>query len=125
MERYGTAIEGGTVYLESAGDRVEVGTMADIHDVVGGEEYAIEYDDTEVAYFDWLDTDDEGMLRFDVRETVADMTYPADFVDTLRQRPLDGADGDLPERTAYFAELLVDIWDSRGDLDGRDENPFA
>lgn len=124
MERYGTTIRDGTVYVESSENSVEVGTLADIFDIVGGEEYVIEYDDTEVAYYDWLDTDSDGEMRFDVRETVEDMTYPAQFVEELAERPMAVRDG-YPERTAYFAELLVEIWDSKGNLEDRDENPFT
>lgn len=124
MERYATRIEDGTVYVEEKEGWIEVGAIADIFDIVGGEEYAIEYDETEAAYYDWLQTDDEGALSFDVRETIEDMTYPAEFVQELGEKPLD-SHGEYPERTTYFAELLVDIWDSKGNLDGREDNPFT
>jgi len=124
MERYATTIEDGTVFVETVEEDVEIGNLADIFDIVGGEEYTIEYDETEAAYYDWLDTGPGGTLSFDVRETIEEMTYPPEFVEELRERSLEVRDG-YPERTAYFAELLVDIWDSKGNLDDREENPFT
>jgi DNA-dependent RNA polymerase auxiliary subunit epsilon len=126
MERYETKIADGTVSVGSGDDWLTVGTLADVFDIVGGEEYTIEYDETKATAYDWLDTDEAGAMRFDVRETIDEMTYPAEFVEELADRSLDaGPDETYPERTRYFAELLVDIWDSKGNLDDREENPFA
>lgn len=125
MERYATTIEDGTVYIEGDDGPIEVGSLADIFDIVGSETYTIEYDQQKATAYDWLGTDDEGALSFDVRETIEEMTYPGEFVDTLREKPLDSVGRRHPERTAYFAELLVDIWDSKGALDNREENPFV
>jgi len=125
MERYATTIEDGTVYIEGDDGPIEVGPLAGIFDIVGGETYTIEYDQQKAAAYDWLGTDDGGQLSFDVEETIAEMTYPEEFVDTLQEKPLNAVGRRHPERTAYFAELLVDIWDSKGNLDDREENPFV
>lgn len=124
MERYATKIEDGTVYIEGVEDWIEVGALATIFDIVGGETYTIEYEREKAIAYDWLPTDADNTLSFDVEETIEDMTYPVEFVEELEDKSLD-SEGEIPERTAYFAELMVDIWDSKGSLEDREDNPFA
>ena len=126
MRRHETRIEDGTLYVEDDGDWLEIGAMADITELTGGDQYAIEYDPETAGYFDWLDTDDDGVMTVDVRETLAGMTYPSTFVETLRERSLSpAADGEFPDRTTYFVDVMTDVWDSKGDLDDREDDPFG
>ena len=116
MKRDETEIRDGALYLESDDGWIEIGTMDDIYELVGGETYTLEYDDRQRSV-GWLDTDDEGRLTFDVREVLADMDYSGDFVANVASTDLDQTDGDgYPLRTSVFADLMMRIWDSKGDL---------
>ena len=125
MERHETTIEDETLYVEDgAGGRLEVGTLADVYELAGGETYDIEYDERHAAYFDWVDADDHGVMTIDVREALSEMTYPPAFVEKLTERSLDPVEGDtFPERTVYFVEVMTDVWSKKGNFDD-DENPF-
>jgi len=125
MERYATKIEDGTVYIEGVEGWMEVGPLATIFDIVGGETYTIQYDREQSIAYDWLQTDDDHTLSFDVEGTIEDMTYPEQFVEELQTKSMEtDAGAGVPERTEYFAELMVDIWDGKGSLDHREDNPF-
>lgn len=123
MQRYETKIEDDVLYVESDDGWLEVGAIGDILDLVGGEEYRIQYDRQQAAYAEWLDTDEDNVLTIDVRETLADMSYPAQFVTALGERDAR-RNGGPSERTRYFADIMTDIWESKGDLDDREDNPF-
>jgi DNA-dependent RNA polymerase auxiliary subunit epsilon len=116
MKRYATAIEDGTLYVETDDGRTEVGTMDQIEELVGGETFDIEYERRHAALVDWVETDESGVLTIDVREELADMSYPAAFVEKLQDR-----DGD--DRTEFFADSMATVWESKGNLDD-DDNPF-
>ena len=118
MERHETRISEGTLSIEAGGEWREVGEMDDIYELVGGETYTIEYDERQRTR-SWLDTDEEGKLTFDVRETLAEMDYDDEFVATVMDASLDETDAaGYPHRTSLFAELMQHIWDSKGNLDG-------
>lgn len=117
MKRYRTDVRDGTLFLERDDGWFAVGPMDDIVALVGGETYAVEYDEQERAAV-WLDTDAEGVLRFDVRETVCETTFTDEFVAPIESIPADETDEQgYPCRAAVFANLLQAIWDSKGNLD--------
>lgn len=116
--RYEPRIEDETLYLERDEHRLEVGPMETIVELAGGETYTLEYTDRQSAAA-WLPTDDDNTITFDVREVVGEMSHTQDFVTNLEHCPIDetGADG-APKRTALFVDLLTEIWDSKGTLEG-------
>ena len=125
MKRYETKIDEGVVYVETPSDWLAIGSLADIYELAGGETYAISYDDEQIAFAEWLETDEEGTMTIDIRETIDAMTYPEPFVTKLADRSEMPVENDeFPERTAYFVDVMTDIWDSKGNLDSREDNPF-
>ncbi|PSP94082.1 hypothetical protein BRC91_07000 [Halobacteriales archaeon QS_4_62_28] len=117
MERHPTRIDDETLCIEIEGQSLEVGRLADICAIVGGDTYTIEYDSREQAAA-WLGTDEDGQITFDVRETLADMDYNDAFVEKIRTEPLDETtDEGYPVRTATFAKLMQEIWDSKGQIE--------
>lgn len=125
MRRYETKIDDGILYVESPeGGWLSIGAMSDIYELVGGQEYEIEYDERHAAYFDWLSTDRDGIMTIDVREALAGMSYPGTFVEQLAARDEEApTPGSPPERTTYFADVMTDVWAQKGNIDD-DENPF-
>ena len=117
MERYDTRIDDGTLYIEVGEDDLEIGSMDDICEILGGETYTLEYEE-EAQAAGWLQTDDDGTITFDVRETIDDMDYNETFVEKMAEEPLEAT---TPEgyavRTAEFAELMGEIWDSKGNIE--------
>jgi len=127
MTQLETRVEDDTLYVaDGDGGWLEVGTFPDIFAVVGGETVDVQYGAKEAAFGQpWLDTDEDDVLTIDVRETLADMSFPPVFVARLADRSLGdgtGPDG-VPERTTYFAESMERVWRSRGDVPD-EENPF-
>lgn len=116
MDRHGTKIEDDVLFVETDDDWLEIGALPDIYALVGGHEYTIEYD-PEAAAVAWLDTAPDNTLTFDVKNVLADMSYATETVDVLANTPLDPGEADYPERTSLFADLMVEIWDSKGNLD--------
>ncbi|MFC6734099.1 MULTISPECIES: hypothetical protein [unclassified Haladaptatus] len=116
MDRYDTVLEDGTVYVERDDGKLRVGDLADIETLLGGETYAVTYDErANVA--SWLDLDEDNTMRFDVAETLASMDYPGEFVEALAAKPMTTPpQGEYPERTTFFASLLQAIWDGKGTL---------
>jgi hypothetical protein len=120
MERYTTVIENGILSLESGEDRLGVGEMDVIVDLIGGETYTISYDSKYSQNVDWLDLEDDGTYSFAVRETIGDMDFPETFVSELAAREAE----DVPSKRArFFAESMQKSWDVKGNLDD-EENPF-
>ncbi len=117
MERYETRIDDGILYVEGTdGGWLEIGTVSDIVELVGGETYELQYQDYGHTA-DWVDTDERGVLSFDVRETIADMDHREDFVQALEGAGMEENDAGYPVRTALFADLMTRIWDSKGNID--------
>ncbi|WP_435361785.1 hypothetical protein [Haloarchaeobius sp. DFWS5] len=112
MKRYEPECEDGTLFLVADGDRVEVGTVDDVVDAVGGETYTIEYDEKQRKQ-PWLDTD-EGRHEIDVRETVTTLPHTAEMVSELRNYDMSTDRYGLPTRTVEFANKLVDIIEQQG-----------
>jgi hypothetical protein len=124
MRRHETIIEDGTLYIETEGDdRLEVGTLETIFELVGGRTFEVKYDTRHAAYFDWIETDADGVMTIDVREALDRMSYPPPFLEELAARDMVAIDGGPPERTAYFADIMTDIWEQKGNLED-DDNPF-
>lgn len=117
MQRYETRIDDGTLYIEAGEDDLEIGSMDDICELLGGETYTLEYDE-EAQTVGWLQTDDDGTITFDIRETIDDMDYDETFVTKIRREPLDRTTPDgYRVRTAEFADLMANIWDSKGNFE--------
>lgn len=130
--RYGAAVENGTLYLEREHDHdhdhtsdpepdhdhdpIEIGSMDTVVELVGGETYTLEYEPRQTTV-SWLSTDEDDTITFDVREALTDWAYTDEFVENVRNSPLETTDEDgYPVRTAVFAEMVVAIWDSKGNL---------
>jgi hypothetical protein len=114
MERFETKFEDDRFYLETNNGWIEIGTERAILDALG-ESYTIEYDEREQTAA-WLETDD-GDVTFDVRETLAEMTFTEEFVAQVADCDLSKTTDDgVPVRTAVFADLIRTIWDSKGNL---------
>lgn len=123
MQRYETRIEGGRIYVETETEDIDVGSLEHVYSVTGGEEYTITYDNDFAGTADWLELDEDGEMTIDVRETLASMDFPAAFVDRLSAQSIDADDGEIPDRTAFFAESMMAAWNQKGNLDD-ENNPF-
>jgi hypothetical protein len=122
MKRYDTIIRDDVLYLEGEDSWFEIGSINDICSLVGGETYTIEYDERQRTV-GWLDTDSDGTLSFDVRETIAEMDYNDDFVATLETIDSNKTDEEgYPLRASVFADLMIEIWNSKGNLDHKEES---
>lgn len=116
--RYVARIDAGTFYLVREGERIEVGPMDAIVDHVGGESYTLEYTPRQGAV-SWLATDDDDTITLDVRQELAEWEYTEPFVEEVKRSPLAEEAGESSRvRTRVFADLVTDIWDSKGNLDG-------
>lgn len=113
MKRYETHIKGGTVYLETDDGDLQIGDIDTIVDVIGDETYTISYDEQQRTQA-WLETDNDGKMTFDVRETIGDLSYRSEFVDKMRSTELSEVKYGLPERTVEFAETIVSIFEQQG-----------
>lgn len=118
MDRYDTRIDADdTLYVESGEGELEVGDMSDVCEILGGDTYTLEYDEKARAT-GWLRTDEDGTISFDVRETIDEMDFDERFVRKLADAAIDRETPEgYPERTARFAELMREIWDSKGAVD--------
>jgi len=116
MRRYETRIDDGVLYVEGPDGRLEVGQMDDIVELVGGETYVVEYDSRQQTAA-WLDTDDEGRLEFDVRQTIAEYSFDEEFVAKLASADAGPTDDGFPGRVVFFADAMARIWDPERDLE--------
>jgi hypothetical protein len=116
MRRYESKIVDETLYVEGHEGWLEVGSVEAIVDLLGGETYTLEYDDYGRAA-DWVRTDDQGRLAFDVVETIERMSFRDEFITQLEATSLDETDeAGHPHRTALYADVMMRIWDSKGNL---------
>lgn len=114
MERHEAHVEDDVLYLETEGEPMEIGPVDDLVDLLGGPEYVLEYDEKQ-RKVSWLQTDDEGKIRLDTRSEMIDFPYPPDMVEALANTPLESIEGeDYTKRASLFADLLSNIWDSKG-----------
>lgn len=117
MTQYEARIDDGVCYLDGDEGRIEVGEIDTIVDLVGGETYTIEYDN-KARQAAWLNTDDDGTITFEVRDTIDGYAFGDEFVTNLVNVDPDETDEDgNPARAAFFAEMLTRIWDSKGNLE--------
>lgn len=117
VTRYGTRIEDGTFSVELEDGWLEVGDVEEIVTLFGGPEYVIEYTDQQAATA-WLNTDEDGTITVDVRETMETMTYNEEFVANLVEAPLDETDPKgHPKRTVRYVEAMRDVFDQQGSRD--------
>ncbi|SDN23417.1 hypothetical protein SAMN04487949_3716 [Halogranum gelatinilyticum] len=114
MTRYTPECVDDTLVLvgEDDGDRIEIGTVDDIVDAIGGETYQIEYDHHQRTQ-PWLRTDD-GVLEIDVREAVMTLPHTEEKVADLVDYDMSTDRYGLPARTVEFANQLVDIFERQG-----------
>jgi len=87
MERYGTVVEDGTVYVEADLGRIPIGDVGTIVELVGGPAWTIRYDEETRSRPD-VDTSDEG-LTVDVVDTIHEMTFGPTFLRALRAQPAE------------------------------------
>lgn len=109
MTRYTTTVADGTVYIDGDIERIEVGELETIIDVVGGPAWTIEYNDEDRRRYPNLDMSDEG-LTIDVRDTIEAMTFDARFVKTLKAQPHETPDesDELSPRLGLFTGRLLE-----------------
>lgn len=115
--RYEGVVENGTFYLEDDGERIEIGPMDAVVELIGGETYTLEYDEKQSAAA-WLATDEDNTITFDVREELVDWAYTEELVRNVDDSPLDrtGESGH-PIRAEVFADMVTAIWDAKGNVD--------
>ena len=78
--------------------------------------YTLEYI-TEQSSATWLNTNANYILTINVHETLESMSYRDDFGPNLANSPLDekGVAGH-PKRTELYANLMIEILESKGNL---------
>jgi hypothetical protein len=111
MARYETVVEDGTVYVATAEDRLEVGDLETIVELVGGPAWTIEYTEREKQAHPELNTADEG-LTVDVVDTINAMTFGEGFVETLAAQPatpVEAEDGVSPRLGLFVGRLLENL----------------
>ena len=112
MVRYDTVVEDGIVYVDSEGDRLEIGPVEDVLDVVGGPSWTITYTDDEKARHPEMNTSDEG-LTVDVVDMMVAMTHSEQFVETLSaypaKPPRDAPDAIAPRLGLFVGKLLENL----------------
>lgn len=111
MDRYGTIVEDGTVYVEADLGRIEVGDVDDILDLIGGPAWEIRYDERTRARAD-VDTSDEGMI-VDVVDTIHAMTFGPAFFRALKAQPAESPfaepDAVSPRLGLFVGRLLENL----------------
>ena len=116
MKRYETEVQEGILFLKAPEGRLEIGELDDVVELIGGETYTLEYDSRQ-RQVGWLDTDEDGRLTFEVRETIRETTFDDEFVGTIAEAPAGETTEDgYPKRAATFAHRLTEIWDAKGQL---------
>lgn len=110
MTRYDTVIEDDTVYVGSDDGPIEVGSLADIVETVGGPAWTITYTSAEKERYPEMMTDDEGMV-VDVVDMLNAMTHSQRFVETLAAQPLTVPESDTvsPRAGLFVGKLLENL----------------
>jgi len=111
VDRYGTAVREGTVYVEADLGHVEVGDVEEIVELVGGPAWTITYDEETRARAE-IDTSDEG-LTVDVVDTLHAMTFGPTFVEALKaqpgESPFDDPSAVSPRVGLFVGRLLENL----------------
>jgi hypothetical protein len=112
MTRYPTFVEDGTVYVGLEDDRLEIGPVDDIVEMVGGPAWTITYSEAQKRRRPEMDTSDEG-LTVDVVDMLQTMTHGKRFVQTLQAHPASGAtdaeDAISPRLGLFVGKLLENL----------------
>jgi hypothetical protein len=108
MDRYGTDVEDGTIYVGTADGRLVVGDVEEVLAVIGGPSWTIRYSEEARQRHPDLDTSDEG-LTVDVVDMINAMTHSERFVDTLAAQPAEPASADdISPRLGLFVGKLLE-----------------
>jgi len=108
MNRYGTDVEDGTIYVGTADGRLEVGDVEEALSVIGGPSWTISYSAEARDRHPNLDTSDEG-LTVDVVDMINAMTHSERFVDTLAAQPVEAPrEDDISPRLGLFVGKLLE-----------------
>jgi hypothetical protein len=112
MARFETHVEDDTVYVDTPDGSLEVGSLEDVLDVVGGPAWTIRYSDAATERHPGMDTSDEGLV-VDVVDMMQAMTHSERFVETLAAQPAEptGHD-DISPRLGLFAGKLLENLES-------------
>jgi hypothetical protein len=110
MVRYGTYVEGGTIYVGTGDGRLAVGDVETALAVVGGPSWTIRYSEEQKRRHPDLHTSDEG-LTVDVVDMMQAMTHSERFVETLAAQPSEPTDGDdvSPRLGLFVGKLLENL----------------
>lgn len=110
MVRYETVIRDETVYVGSDDGLIEVGSLDDVLEVVGGPSWEISYSEEVRERHPGLDTSDEGLI-VDVVDIMNTMTHSKRFVEMLSAQPLETADDDevSPRLGLFIGKLLENL----------------
>lgn len=112
MHRYRTYVEGGTIYVETADGELEVGSIDDAMEAVGGPSWTIRYSEELKERHPGMDTSDEG-LTVDVVDMIHAMTHSERFVETLGAQPTESIDeDDISPRLGLFVGKLLENLES-------------
>lgn len=112
MARYETTVEDGTIYVGTADGPLEVGSVADVVETVGGPSWTITYSKAERERHPTIDTSDEG-LTVDVVDMLRAMTHSERFVQTLAAQPADPAtEEDISPRLGLLVGKLLENLES-------------
>ncbi|MFW6017199.1 MAG: hypothetical protein ACOCPX_00105 [Halapricum sp.] len=109
MTRYETFVEDGTVFVGYE-ERLEIGSVEDIVDLVGGPAWTIQYTEAEKQRHPEMDTSDEG-LTVDVVDMLQTMTHGERFVEMLATHPpkaLSDEPDAIPPRMGLFVGKLLE-----------------
>lgn len=104
----------GTLFLEDTETAIEVGSLDEVVELLGGEMYSIEYSDRQASVA-WLSTDEDNTITFDVRECLLEIPYSEESVEQIASCPLGetGVTG-FSKRIEHFTDLVTELWDTKG-----------
>jgi len=114
MKRYDPECRDGVLFLTASDDEVKIGAVDDIVAAVGDETYTIQYEERQQTQ-PWLETDEEGRLEIDIRDSVASMSHREEFVSDIREHDMATERYGLPTRTVEFADRFVEILEEQGE----------
>ncbi|RDI69871.1 hypothetical protein [Halopelagius longus] len=106
-------VEDESVFLSGEDRRLDLGSLSDLYDLVGGESYTIEYDER-AASAPWVETDDDRTFTFEVREAIDGLPFGGGYAERVADASMEQTESGVPERTEVFADVLMQIWDSKG-----------
>ena len=112
MARFETHVQDDTVYVGTPDGPLEVGSLEDVLDVVGGPAWTIRYSEAATERHPGMDTSDEGLV-VDVVDMMQAMTHSERFVETLAAQPAEPTgEDDISPRLGLFAGKLLENLES-------------